>query len=120
QGQGGAQAIEDGLALGLLLTGATPETLQSRLALYEGLRLNRASAIQHFSNAGQDEPEKIREAAGKYMDADKVPKNPEEFFEFNFGYDVIHDAKLALQKEVPGWEVPGNFFESEPGRGTYP
>ncbi|OBT55583.1 hypothetical protein VE04_03595 [Pseudogymnoascus sp. 24MN13] len=120
QGQGGAQAIEDGLALGLLLTGATPETVQSRLALYEGLRLNRASAIQHFSNAGQDEPEKIREAAGKYMDADKVPKNPEEFFEFNFGYDIIHDVKLALQKEVPGWEVPENFFESQPGRGTYP
>lgn len=78
------------------------------------------------------------------MDADKVPstyilistpgfgswirgreltsatENPEEFFEFNFGYDVIHDAKLALQKELPGWEVPENFFESEPGRGTYP
>ncbi|KFY62264.1 hypothetical protein V497_02473 [Pseudogymnoascus sp. VKM F-4516 (FW-969)] len=120
QGQGGGQAIEDGIALGMLLIGATTETLPSRLALYEKLRLNRASAIQHFSNAGQDEPEKIREAASKYMDADKVPKNPEEFFEFNFGYDVIHDAKLALQKEVPGWEVPKGFFESEPGRGTYP
>jgi salicylate hydroxylase len=57
----------------MLLIGATTETLPSRLALYEKLRLNRASAIQHFSNAGQDEPEKIREAASKYMDADKVP-----------------------------------------------
>lgn len=47
-------------------------------------------------------------------------ENPEEFFAFNFGYDVIRDAKLALQKEVPGWEVPEKFFESEPGRGTYP
>ncbi|KFY34839.1 hypothetical protein V494_06418 [Pseudogymnoascus sp. VKM F-4513 (FW-928)] len=120
QGQGGGIAIEDGIALGMILTGATPENLTSRLALYEGLRLNRASAIQHFSNAGQDEPEKIREAAGKYIGVDNVPKNPEGFFEFNFGYDVIHDAKLAMQKEVPGWEVPENFFESEPGRGTYP
>jgi hypothetical protein len=76
QGQGGAQAIEDGCALGLLFTNfsATDATsISSRLDSFENVRRNRASAMQMFSNAGQDEAEKIRESALPYVKDGKVP-----------------------------------------------
>jgi salicylate hydroxylase len=53
--------------------GATPEDLVSRLDVYEKVRRNRASVMQQFSNAGQDEPEKIREEAAKFIPVEKVP-----------------------------------------------
>ena len=73
QGQGGAQAIEDAVALGITLTGCTPDLLEKRLEIFEGIRRNRASVIQEFSNAGQDEPEKIHLAAAKFIPAEDVP-----------------------------------------------
>jgi salicylate hydroxylase len=72
-GQGGAQAIEDAVALGITLTNATPEVLEKRLQLFESIRRNRASVMTEFSNAGQDEPEKIHSKAAKFMPAEEVP-----------------------------------------------
>ena len=69
QGQGGAQAIEDGAALGALLSKlGSVEEVPTRLHLFQELRKNRAAAIQIFSNAGQDEAEKIQAEAQKYVD----------------------------------------------------
>jgi salicylate hydroxylase len=48
-GQGVAMALEDGVALGVLLDGATPENIQARLHAYEQLRLPRATAVQTLS-----------------------------------------------------------------------
>lgn len=73
QGQGGAQAIEDSVALGISLTGCTPEALEKRLQIFEEVRMKRASVMQIFSNAGQDEPEKIHVEASKFIPADTVP-----------------------------------------------
>jgi salicylate hydroxylase len=73
QGQGGAQAIEDSVALGIALTNSTPSTLASRLAVFENVRMKRASVMQVFSNAGQDEPEKIHAEASKFIPAETVP-----------------------------------------------
>lgn len=48
-GQGVGQAMEDGVALGVLLQGATPDNVEHRLRLYEQLRLPRATAVQSLS-----------------------------------------------------------------------
>ena len=45
-GQGAGQAIEDGIALAVLLGDATVENLADRLTLYEQLRRDRTSRVQ--------------------------------------------------------------------------
>lgn len=61
------------MALGLVFCGARKEDVPVRLGLYEKIRRNRASLIQIFSNAGQDEAELIRQEASKYMPPEEVP-----------------------------------------------
>jgi salicylate hydroxylase len=61
------------VALGIVLTNCTPEDLESRLQLLEKIRKNRASVMQIFSNAGQDEAEKIHADAAKFIPAESVP-----------------------------------------------
>ena len=73
QGQGGAQAIEDAVALGIALTHYKPGALEERLQIYEDIRRDRASVMTVFSNAGQDEPEKIHAEAASFMPAQDVP-----------------------------------------------
>lgn len=73
QGQGGAQAIEDAVALGIVLVGATPDVLEKRLQIFEDIRRNRASVVTVFSNAGQDEPEKMHAEAAKFILAEDIP-----------------------------------------------
>lgn len=73
QGQGGAQCIEDSAALGLVFCGAGRADVRARLQLYEQIRRNRASLMQVFSNAGQDEPELIHREAAKYIPSEEVP-----------------------------------------------
>jgi salicylate hydroxylase len=65
--------MEDSVALGIALTNCTPEDIEKRLQVFEKLRMNRASVMQVFSNAGQDEPEKIHTEASKFIPADTVP-----------------------------------------------
>lgn len=71
-GQGGAQGIEDGLALGLVLNGVTKVSqIGTRLEMYEKIRRNRASIVQILSNVGsdQDVPEEIIE----FMEGNPLP-----------------------------------------------
>ncbi len=81
QGQGGAQGLEDGLVLGLVLCGAsTLADINGRLALYETIRCNRASAIQILSNVGQDQTQLVREELKRYITEKDIPsKIPFEF-----------------------------------------
>lgn len=72
QGQGGAQGLEDGVALGLVLSGAEPDDVVERIAIYEQVRRNRASAIQTLSNAGQDQVHLIHKEAAKYMGSESA------------------------------------------------
>ena len=66
-------AIEDGAALGVLLSNLRPEEkVEDRLALFEKLRLNRVSAMQIFSSVGQDQAAKNVEIAKPFVDG-KVP-----------------------------------------------
>jgi len=67
--------MEDGVAIGILLSGATadPEDVAARLVLFESLRRNRCSAMQILSNAGQDEAERVRDAAAKFIPIQDIP-----------------------------------------------
>ncbi|EGO54202.1 hypothetical protein NEUTE1DRAFT_49030 [Neurospora tetrasperma FGSC 2508] len=116
-GQGGAQAIEDGLVLGLCLgdlsSTSSPEELERRLQVYEKIRLNRASAIQVMSNVGFDE-EAPRELEGYLTEEGwdgRVPKNMKEVVELEYGPDVVERTVKTMKDEVDaGWEVPRGFF----------
>lgn len=89
QGQGGAQSIEDGAALGILFSRLPPfttaddldQTIAERLEGFESVRKDRASVMQILSNAGQDEPEKIRDEAKKFLkDGVEVPGQSNRLF----------------------------------------
>ena len=68
QGQGGGQAIEDGAALGALFTHLnSSDDISERVQLFEDVRKNRASAMQMFSNVGQDEAEKMEKDAQPFV-----------------------------------------------------
>ncbi|KAI1840241.1 hypothetical protein JX265_013033 [Neoarthrinium moseri] len=120
QGQGGAQGIEDGVVLGMVLSGASHQNIMARLSLYEAIRRDRASLLQVFSNAGQDEPELIHKEASQFIPLEQVPKSPEQFFDFNFGYDVVSDTLNGLRNLDASFELPPGFFERAPGKGVYP
>ncbi|ETS85199.1 hypothetical protein PFICI_03224 [Pestalotiopsis fici W106-1] len=96
QGQGGAQAIEDGAALGALLPlGVTKDEIPGRLKLYMEARYDRATLVQNFS----------RQMAFQTSDKDKVggfSPNPMEFAEINFRHDAFLHAKEILQNHQKG------------------
>lgn len=110
QGQAGAQAIEDSVALATMLGDLSPDILQSdlnllnkRLELFEKVRRNRASAMQIFSNVGQDQAGSIAEAVRPYFgEGKKVPGNPSEFMVYNFGYDVLAESLTTLEESKSG------------------
>ncbi|KAJ6445238.1 3-hydroxybenzoate 6-hydroxylase 1 [Purpureocillium lavendulum] len=73
-GQGGAQGLEDGLVLGIVLHGASdPAEIEKRLQIYAVIRHKRASAIQILSNVGQDQPEIVRNSLRQYLNEDEMP-----------------------------------------------
>lgn len=76
QGQGGAQAVQDGVCLGILLSDdpKDPGIIMSRLELYDRIRRPRASVVTIFSNAGQDEAHKVREEVYKYLGDEAIPR----------------------------------------------
>jgi salicylate hydroxylase len=76
QGQAGAQAIEDGAALGVVFSefsATDPTSISNQLQHFENIRRNRASVMQMISNAGQDEADKVRESVLPYMPTGKIP-----------------------------------------------
>lgn len=103
QGQGGAQAIEDAGALNAVFSGfaetPTEQDIYNGLKLFEMIRLKRASAIQIFSNAGQDEAEKVKQRAKPFMaEGQHTPTTPAEYMKHNFGYDILEEAEAWVNK----------------------
>ena len=73
-GQGGAQSIEDGAALGELFTDVSSvNEVPSKLELFQSIRRDRCSAIQYLSNAGQDEAKKVESQVRPYVKVGAVP-----------------------------------------------
>lgn len=106
QGQGGAQAIEDAGALSIIFSNLPPDadlaSIQSRLQLFQRVRINRASLMQIFSNAGQDESWKIKERAQKLLGDANLPTSPLEYMAHNFSYDVLEDSREKLDSYLDG------------------
>jgi salicylate hydroxylase len=116
QGQAGAQAIEDGAALGIVFSKFTAtdyESISERLVQFENIRRNRASVMQLLSNAGQDEAAKVRESVLPYMPDGNVPSEftrpamiiaiadshaatPAGYAEHNFKYDVFAACEAEM------------------------
>jgi len=70
-------AIEDGAALGVLLSDLTLiDEIPARLKLFEDLRMDRVSVMQIFSSVGQDEYLKIADKARKYHKGPLPSKSP--------------------------------------------
>ncbi|RPB23406.1 FAD/NAD(P)-binding domain-containing protein [Terfezia boudieri ATCC MYA-4762] len=100
QGQAGAQALEDGAALAVMLSQLhSSDEIPRRLELFEKVRINRASALQIFSNVGQDQGERMQKDAQPYVNG-PVPKNPEEFQEWNFRHDVMKESLDVLKDYI--------------------
>ncbi|KAJ0354952.1 hypothetical protein COL154_011569 [Colletotrichum chrysophilum] len=58
----------------ILIGDAAHPMLPQRLEMFESIRRNRASAVTIFSNAAQDEAEKIREAASEFVQpVERIP-----------------------------------------------
>lgn len=47
-------------------------------------------------------------------------ETPEQFFDYNFGYDVVMDSVNHIRHVNPTFKVPETFFQNEPGRGVFP
>ncbi|KAL6704973.1 hypothetical protein ACN47E_007376 [Coniothyrium glycines] len=96
QGQGGSQGIEDAGALGVFLADLKAlDQVPGRLEMAQNARRDRAAAMQIFSNAGQDQAARIQEDAKQYVKG-PVPKNPAEFHQWNFDYNVISECRAIL------------------------
>lgn len=94
QGQGGAQAIEDGAALGALFPlGIAPDEVPARTELYMKARYDRATLVQNFS----------RQMAFKTSENDSVgghSLDPLEFSKINFGHDAYAFAQEVLKTHI--------------------
>ncbi|KAK3360442.1 hypothetical protein B0T25DRAFT_602022 [Lasiosphaeria hispida] len=108
QGQGGAQSIEDGIALGIALCGAAPGGIAARLGVFERARRDRASAIQVLSNAAGEQVGLVEREAGRFVEV--VPRTPLEFARFNWGFDVVRTTVDLVREVEGGFELPQGFF----------
>lgn len=72
-GQGGSQGIEDGIAIGIALAGASPDQVAERLDVYEKIRKQRAGTLQIMSNASQTDARKIYQTASKHLSPETMP-----------------------------------------------
>ncbi|KAK4174192.1 putative salicylate hydroxylase [Triangularia setosa] len=114
QGQGGAQGLEDGCVLGIVLHGAsTPAEIENRLEIYEKVRRNRASAIQILSSVGMDQGHLVLNNLEPYFPEGQIPKTPPEMMEFASGYDIVAASTKAMKELDPGFELLADFFESK-------
>lgn len=93
QGQGGAQAIEDGAALGAMFPlGTFPEEIEDRLKLYQEARYERATTIQQYTRDSAFKTTR-GDHGGKVMD-------PMQFTEYNFDHDAFDHASGILKRHL--------------------
>ncbi|OIW33066.1 FAD/NAD(P)-binding domain-containing protein [Coniochaeta ligniaria NRRL 30616] len=114
-GQGGAQGIEDGLAIGLVMHGVTGSSqIEERLALYEKIRRNRASSIQVLSNFGYDETAPPELAEFLEAEGQPIPKSMGDMVRLAYGHDIVKRTVNTMTEFDPDWKLPDGFFPVEP------
>ncbi|KAK4552933.1 hypothetical protein LTR86_010065 [Recurvomyces mirabilis] len=97
QAQGANQALEDAAALHVCLTNIQDRSqIPDRLHTVQESRRDRAAALQVFSNAGQDQPERTEKAARPFVKG-PMPRNPPEFHEWIFGHNELEHSRAVLQ-----------------------
>ena len=112
QGQGASIAIESAGCLGVLFNGIGKDEVQSRLALFEKLRLGRCGPVHVFSNMppGPDGYAWMSEKIKPFWDPSKPLPPPGSrpislpFRDLIYSYNVQEESKKALavyQKQVP-------------------
>ncbi|WDK23674.1 FAD binding domain-containing protein [Colletotrichum graminicola] len=107
-GQGGAQGLEDGLAIGLVMSGATKAEVPERLAVYQKIRHNRASAIQIMSNYGFDQ--KPPGEVLNYLEGQALPTNAEQTLDFNYRINPVQKVIDHMKSHDPTFQIPSDFF----------
>ncbi|KAE9370098.1 FAD/NAD(P)-binding domain-containing protein [Stipitochalara longipes BDJ] len=114
-GQGGAQGMEDGLALGLVLHGVTDASqIEQRLAIYENVRRNRAASIQILSNFGYDEvaPDELVD----FLEGRPIPSTMDEMVQLAYSSDVVERVMQYMTEFDPSFKLPDRFFSVDPKR----
>ncbi|KAH6683935.1 hypothetical protein B0J14DRAFT_571724 [Halenospora varia] len=116
-GQGGAQGIEDGLALGLCFNDMKDKTeIRKRLAIYERIRRNRAASIQVLSNYGFDEGAPAELA--KFLEGEPSPTSVTEMIKLAYGHDTLQKTIKHMTEYDPAFEVSDGFFPHSVDVGT--
>src|SRR5947209_3924297 len=97
-GQGSNQAIEDAGALGCVLKGLnSPEDVPARLAVFESVRIKRASVIQTLSKVRVGKEKDVEHEVARYIQPGaKVPGTFAERSAHAFGYNVLTATNEAL------------------------
>ncbi|KAL8907266.1 MAG: hypothetical protein Q9207_001507 [Kuettlingeria erythrocarpa] len=123
QGQGASSAIESAGCLEVLFSGTRREDVQSRLELFEQLRLRRCGPMHVFSNMlpGPDGYAWMVEKIKPFWDDPARPLPPPgskpmsfPFREFMYAYDIREESKKALvghqqQKRLENHPVQTRF-----------
>jgi salicylate hydroxylase len=139
QGQGGAQGLEDGVVMGIVMSGAqTAEDIEARLALFEKIRRSRASSIQIMSNVGQDQNHLVKKELLEFIPEEKIPckflragrswttcitlfiffvltvltkpGSPADQYLYCYGYDAVEHALGVMKEYDPSFELCSQFF----------
>jgi hypothetical protein len=92
-GQGAAQAMEDGAALGVLLKDHKHTNLETALRAFEEVRKNRTARVQTLSTVRPGLEAKVADKIGPYLDesAPKAPTSLPERVVHDFRYDAPVD-----------------------------
>jgi salicylate hydroxylase len=100
-GQGASSAIEDAMALEVLLSGVASERVVERLQLFNELRLPRVRAVQTFSNKMMGPPDKMIQEVKQYFSGPIPAAGAKtfgpEFVDFFLSYDVKKAAEELLK-----------------------
>ncbi|EXJ56296.1 uncharacterized protein A1O5_12563 [Cladophialophora psammophila CBS 110553] len=106
-GQGASMALEDALALQVLFSDVPDadddNAVQSRLQLFDKLRLPRVSAAQTMSNKMMGPPDKMIAEVKRYytgpIPGPKAKTFSKEYNDFFFLYDVADEARNLRQRQ---------------------
>ncbi|KAI8273882.1 hypothetical protein K4K60_010305 [Colletotrichum sp. SAR11_57] len=98
QGQGGAQALEDGAALGALLPYDTLSSqVNRRLQLFNKVRYARTITVMVMSSTSDDRRAGKMPELQRYVPDARLPKN---MFEYTWSSYATLEARRALEEDL--------------------
>ncbi|KAI9037629.1 putative salicylate hydroxylase [Aspergillus affinis] len=98
QGQGGAQAFEDGAALGgVFPADTTPDQVPQRLALYNQVRYDRAVTVMMMSKTHDERRAEMLAELREYVPNAELPAN---MFSFTWPSRPAEDARRLLAEQT--------------------